>query len=164
VDGTDFAIPQYGPAFSSHKFNMKSGLRYEVGICIKTGDIVWLNGPFPCGRNPDITIFRKALLSHLNPGERVEADDGYIGDAPQYVKCPKAFTNPVETERMQQLVRNRQETVNKRFKNWGILKQVYRNKEKVHLHGEVFRAIAVITQLSINSGEQLFQVQYDDDL
>jgi len=163
VDGTDFKIPNYGPAFSSHKFKGKSGLRYEVGLCIKTGDIVWINGPFPCGRNPDINIFRASLLSHLDEGERVEADDGYIGDAPRYIKCPKSFTNPVVTETMQQYVRNRQETVNKRFKDWGILNQVFRNKQKVHLHGEVFRAIVVITQIAISrGGEPLFQVDYDD--
>jgi hypothetical protein len=44
-----------------------------------------------------------------------------------------------------------------------ILKGVYRNTQKVLLHGEVFRAVAVITQLEIDSGEQaLFQVQYND--
>lgn len=163
VDGTDFQIPEHGPAFSSHKFKMKSGLRYEVGLSIQTGSIVWINGPFPCGRNPDISIFRASLLSHLEEGERVEADDGYIGEAPRHVKCPKSFANPPEMEGMQQRVRNRQETVNKRFKNWGILKQVYRNKEKIALHGEVFRAIAVITQISIKLGEKLFDVVYADD-
>jgi hypothetical protein len=44
-------------------------------------------------------------MSHLDAeGERVEADDGYIGEAPQYVKCPKCFANPNETEHMQQRV------------------------------------------------------------
>jgi hypothetical protein len=123
---------------------------------------VWINGPFPCGRWPDIIIFRASLLSHLAAGERVEADDGYIGDAPQYIKCPKSFTNPAENEIMQQYVRNRQETVNERFKDWGILKQVYRNREKIHIHGDIFRAIAVITQVAILSGENLFVVDYND--
>ena len=163
VDGTDFQIPQHGSAFSSHKYNMKSGLRYEVALCIATGSIVWFNGPFPCGRNPDITIFRIGLLSYLGEGERVEADDGYIGEAPRHCKIPKYFQGS-EREEMMQVVRNRQETINKRFKNWGILKQVYRNKEKIHLHGEVFACIAVITQVAINNGEKLFDVEYDDDL
>jgi hypothetical protein len=162
VDGTDFQIPQHGPAFASHKFKGKSGLRYEVGLCIKTGDIVWIHGPFPCGRNPDINIFRSSLLSHLEAGERVEADDGYIGDAPRYIKCPKSFTNPQETLAMQNLVRSRQETVNKRFKDWAILSAPFRNREKIPIHGDVFRAIVVITQVSINNGEKLFQVDYDD--
>ena len=108
----------------------------------------------------DITIFRDSLLSHLAPAERVEADDGYIGEHPRHVKCPRGFANKPETEFMQQRVRNRQETANKRFKQWGLLKQVYRHE--IARHGEAFRAIAVLTQLAINNGEQLFACGYRD--
>ena len=160
VDGTDFRVAEQGPAFSSHKFAMKSGLRYEVAICILTGDIVWLNGPFPCGRWNDIKIFRNSLMSHLMDGERVEADDGYIGEAPQNIKCPKCISNKVETLSMQQRVRNRQETANNRFKFWGILTQKYRHD--ITRHGEVFVSIAVITQLAFNMGEPLFSCGYKD--
>lgn len=160
VDGTDFRVPNHGPAFSSHKFAKKGGVRYEVALCLQTGDIVWVHGPFPCGRNPDISIFRSSLLHHLGKNERVEADDGYIGEHPRYVKCPKGFTNPEETLFMQQRVRNRQETVNKRFKHWECLKQIFRHN-LVH-HGDVFRSIAVITQLAINSGEKLMSAGYKD--
>jgi hypothetical protein len=119
---------------------------------------VWINGPYECGKWPDISIFHDSLLSHLAPNEHVEADDGYIGEHPQYVKCPKGFTNQEELEYMQQRVRNRQESVNNRFKFWGILWQLYRHE--LTLHGEVFRAIIVMTQLAINAGEQLFQCGY----
>ena len=162
IDGTDFRVAEHGPAWSSHKYNMKSGVRYEVGLCIATGDIVWINGPYNCGRWPDISIFRNSLLSHLAPNERVEADDGYIGEAPRYVKCPKSIANVPEKEYMQQRVRNRQESVNNRFKFWGILKQVYK-QHRISSHADVFRAVAVITQLAINSGEKLFTVYYDDN-
>jgi hypothetical protein len=74
---------------------------------------VWIHGPFECGAWPDISIFRDSLISHLLPAKRVEADDGYIGEAPQYIKCPKSFTNPEETKFMQSRVRS------------GILKQMY---------------------------------------
>ena len=53
------------------------------------GDVVWVHGPFPCGDWPDIVIFRSSLISFLDEGERVEADDGYVGEAPMYIKCPK---------------------------------------------------------------------------
>jgi hypothetical protein len=162
VDGTDFPISQKGPKFSSHMFMKKSGLRYEVGLCILTGDIVWVNGPYECGMWNDITIFRDSLKWHLLPGERVEADDGYLGEHPQYVKCPAGFANPVITEYMQQRVRNRQESVNRRFKNFGILKQVFRHDEKLSEHGDIFRAVAIITQLAINQDEKLFECGYRD--
>ena len=159
VDGTDFRIAEYGRLFYSHKFK-KSALRYEVGICILTGDIVWTNGPYEPGIWNDIMIFRNALKSNLGEKERVEADDGYVGEAPTHIKCPKSFVNSKETEWMQARVRSRQETVNKRFKDWGILRQVYRNK--ISTHGNAFEAVAVITQLSINNGEKLFSCGYRD--
>jgi DDE superfamily endonuclease len=159
VDGTDFRIAEHGKPFYSFKFR-KSALRYEVALCILTGDIVWINGPYEAGRWNDISIFRNSLMSHLAPNERVEADDGYVGEHPQHVKCPKGFANIPETEYMQQRARNQQETVNKRFKNWGCMKQVWRHD--IALHGEAFRATAVVTQISINNGEKLFEVGYRD--
>ena len=105
-------------------------------------------------------IFRNSLISHLDVEERVEADDGYLGEAPEFVKCPASFTNPKEPLLMQQRVQNRQETVNKQFKNWGALKQVYRHQ--FDRHGEVFCAIVVVTQLTIKGGEPLFSCGYRD--
>ena len=158
VDGTDFRIQSgYGRSFFSQKFR-GSGLRYEVALCILTGHIVWINGPYEPGIWNDITIFRNSLISFLGPNERVEADDGYVGEAPQKVKCPCSFTNPEETLDMQKRVRARHETVNKRFKQWGSLLNRFRHD--IGKHGDVFRAIAVITQLAIVHGEPLFEVQY----
>jgi hypothetical protein len=159
VDGTDFRIANWGRKFYSHKFK-GSGLRYEVALSILGGDIVWIHGPFPAGAWNDITIFRDSLMSHLEDGERVEADDGYIGEAPRHVKCPMCFTSQEECVEMQQRTRNRQETVNNRFKMWGILREKFRHD--LHLHADVFRAIAVMTQIAIDNGSRLFNVYYDD--
>ena len=160
VDGTDFKIAEQGPSFSSHKYAKKSALRYEVATCIQTGAIVWVNGPFEAGMWPDISIFRCALKSMLAQRERVEADDGYIGEAPLHVKCPKMFADQTETERMQSIVRQRHETVNKRFKQFGVLRDRYRHD--LRKHGDVFRAVAVLTQLALDNGEPLFSVDYVD--
>jgi hypothetical protein len=56
LDGTDFRIQEPSPfdrKWFSHKFH-GPGLRYEVALSIKTGNIVWVNGGVPCGeyRNP----------------------------------------------------------------------------------------------------------------
>ena len=139
---------------------MKSALRYEVALDILKGFIVWIHGPFPAGAWPDINIFRHGLKHHLDKNERVEAGDGYRGEAPREVKCPASFTNPVENEAMQQRVRNRQETMNLRFKQWAILSERYRHD--LSEHGHVFRAIVVLTQLAIENGEPLFDVDYKD--
>ena len=59
--------------------------------------------------------------------ERVEADDGYIGEAPHYIKCSMSVINPREIMEIQGRLRCQQETVNKRSKDWGVLKQVFRH-------------------------------------
>ena len=124
------------------------------------GHLAWINGGFPAGRWPDIEIFCHGLRSWLDPNERVEADDGYIGEARLKVKCPASVPSPLETAEMQSRVRMRQETVNKRFKQWGALAEVYRHD--VQTHSTVFRAIGVLTQLTILNGEPLFDVSYRD--
>ncbi len=63
---------------------------------------------------------------------------------------------------MQGTARSRHETLNGRLKNWGILEKVHRHD--ITVHGTVFYACAVITQLAIANGEPLFEVEYGDKL
>jgi hypothetical protein len=81
VDGTDFQIPEHGRQLFSFKFR-KSVLSYEVGMSILGGEICWISGPYQPGVHNDLEIFWTSLASHLDEYERVEADDGYIGEAP----------------------------------------------------------------------------------
>ncbi len=61
---------------------------------------------------------------------------------------------------MMGIVRRRQETVNRRFKQWSILAHKFRHD--LGMQRRVFSAIVVISQLAIENGEPLFQVAYDD--
>ena len=88
----------------------------------------------------------------------MDADGGYIGETPLHVKCPKSFTSLHENKKLQSTVRSRHEMVNKRFKQWGCLNKVSRHDFRKH--ADVFRAVAVITQLSLQLGEPLFEVDY----
>jgi hypothetical protein len=59
VDGTDFRIPHEGAAtkgnaFASHKYAGKSALRYELGVDILAGNLVWIHGPYPASKYTDI--------------------------------------------------------------------------------------------------------------
>ena len=159
MDGTDFRLAmKYRKEFWSFKFK-ESGLRYEVGINIATGDICWWHGPFVCGKYNDLTIFQNALQLHLEDGERVEADMGYKGAAPFYVKCPGGVWSDPNTEELQKRVRSRHETCNNRLKKWNILKVPYCHN--VLEHQSIFGAIITLVQLSFGSNP-LYQVVYDD--
>lgn len=110
----------------------------------------------------DLKIFRDGLLQHLEEGERVEADDGYRGEAPTHCMVPSnPFTNRPERKKLQTRVRLRHETVNERFKNWGCLSNRFRHG--IEKHSACFRSVVCLTQLAIESGEELFDMrEYDD--
>ena len=62
--------------------------------------------------------------------------------------------NQKDNENMQQRVQNHQESINNRFKFWGILVQEFQHG--ITDHGNVLYAVTVISQLEINQGEGLF--------
>jgi DDE superfamily endonuclease len=158
VDGTDFEIQEpspFSPKWFSHKFK-GAGVRYEVAICIQTGEPVWINGPFPCGSWNDLRIARSALVDALDPGEYYLADGGYR-DGNQWSVTPSGRHR--FDDKQKSVVRARHETYNKRLKDWGALREVYRHK--LDTHSQVFRAIANIVQIAISNGATLFEVEYN---
>ncbi len=98
---------------------------------------MWIQGPYPAGKFTDLKIFYKVLRHFLDPGEQVEAAEGYVG-YPDKIKCPQNVGNLAEKWAMQGRVRAGQEMLNGQLKNWGILSQVYRHD--IMWHGKVFRA------------------------
>ena len=153
VDGVDCLAEGSFKAFYSHKFK-KAALRYELAVCIRTGDLVWIHGPFPCGDWPDINIFRDAIKGHLLPGECVEADDGYKADDPSVVRAPSAprYMEDTHWRNKRSKVRKRHETVNQRIKQYNVL--THRFRHGLEKHSMCFRACAVLTQLSFDFGKR----------
>ncbi len=90
----------------------------------------------------------------------VEGDNGYIGEVPQKMKCPGCASKLTKNQAMQNWLWSRQESLNGRLRNWDILTSLYHHD--LMEHGNVFWAIAVIMQISINIGEKLFKVNYID--
>lgn len=152
VDGTDFRIQEPTPfsrIWYSHKFK-GAGLRYEVGVSINKGFIVWTNGPYPCGSYTDIVIFRDQLKACLLVSEVVLADKGYVDN-----QC--TLNIPGRSERYASLLRARHETLNGRFKAFSVLNSKFRHDLSKHVM--CFMAVASCCQISILSGDNLFEIQ-----
>ena len=151
LDGTDFKIlepTEFDPKWWSHKFN-GPGLRYEIGISIRSGDIVWAHGGLPCGEWPDLRLARNALIDALLPGERVVADKGY--NDPNYFDVP---IGNADHQKRQILARH--ETVNHRIKKFCCMNNRFRHK--LYLHPLFFHAVINLNQLMIENGEPLFVI------
>jgi hypothetical protein len=80
------------------------------------------------------------------------------------ITCPGNDTDLAEKRVMQEGVRSQHEMLNGWLKNWGILSQSQVFHHHISLHGDVFRACAVVTQLTVERGELLFEaeLEYED--
>lgn len=162
VDGVDFIIWEPRP-FNEKYYSKKSngpGLRYEIAICIATGYVVWVNGPFPAATH-DLTIFRQGLMHEIEIDERVLGDRGYNGE-PDYIVTATRFINEgnMQLLRDYHVVRARHETFNRRMKVWNVLGHRFRND--LSRHGIVFNAVAVIEQIKMEHGHPMFPVEWED--
>ncbi|KAG9404512.1 hypothetical protein AC1031_004720 [Aphanomyces cochlioides] len=153
LDGTDFRILEPTPfdaKWFSHKFK-GAGLRYEIGLCIHTGHIVWAHGGLPCGEWPDLRLARDAYIYAVNRGEKTLADRGYAD--------PSYFVYPSDERRdnaRQKQIMARHETCNRRLKQFRILGGIFRHR--LTLHPTCFHAVVNLTQIMIENGEPLYSV------
>jgi len=146
LDGTDFRIREPTPfdrKWFSHKFK-GPGIRYEIGISIIEGEIVWASGGFPCGEWPDLKIANDLYVRYACE-ELTLADKGYKG----------RLFKKAETQ-FEKRVLARHETLNGRLKQFEILKSRYRHP--LRKHPLVFHACVNITQIAIENGETLFNL------
>lgn len=163
VDGTDCPVNEPWPfdgKWYSKKFNGPA-VKYEVGVCIQTGWIVWVNGPFLASTN-DNTIFQQTLAGMLSSDEGVEVDSGYGGhDA---LKTPTVAMSSLE-RKMKSVVRGRHENVNGLLKVFNVLNVPFHHSnprpKMMGKHGMCFDSIAVITQLKLMRFGPNYDVQYD---
>ena len=163
VDCPVFESWPFSKRMFSKKFN-GPGVKYDVGVCIKTGYIVWINGPFVASAS-ESTIFKDGLGEHICEDEKVEVDSGPKGDH----RLVQPHVGKDSKERKQKsVVRGRQEGVNGRMKVYSVLTNHFHHmkdgrENMMNAHGLCFNAIAVITQLKISTGEPIFkdEVEYD---
>lgn len=147
----DFEINEpspFSPKWFSHKF-LAAGLRYEIGLNVRTGHIVWASGGYPCGDWPDLKISRQLFVHFLDSGERSLADKGY-NDTTFFILPTE------ENHNRHKKIMSRHETVNKRIKQFKVLSQPFRHD--LTKHKICFHSVVNITQLIIKFEQPLFSV------
>jgi hypothetical protein len=158
LDGTDFrctekeGFPQ-NKRWYSHKFK-GPGLRYEIALCIKTGDIVWAYGGVRCGEYNDLELARLCYTHMVDPHEKTIADSGYM-DATFFVNAPpRNLYNPdIYHHYVMKKIMARHESVNGRLKHYAVLREVFRRP--IEEHPKIFKACLNLVQLAIENGEPL---------
>lgn len=159
VDGVDFKISEPStshfnrdPAWCSNKFK-GAGVRYEIGIAIYTSKLVWINGPFKCGNNPDTKIFKQyGLRDKIPDGKKGVADRGYKGHEDKL--CLPSDNAPQPVKNFLSRVRCRHETFNRRLKSFESMNQVWRHG--FCKHKQAFEAVSIICQIQMDNGAFLF--------
>lgn len=110
----------FSPKYYSHKIKA-SALRYEIGLGITTGHIVWAFSGYVAGDYPDLKLARELYIHQVMPQELTLADKGYQDR--NYFVTPNR-TNPAGHK----YIMSRHESVNKRLRQFRIL-------YKTFLHG-----------------------------
>ena len=155
VDGTDMRIPQQCLAipedpFSLFKFKGKCALLYKIGVEIFLLEMsCGLTDPVLLESIPTSNFFAVAWLIFWTNMEGWKQTMDIFGNAP-----------PTKNQEMQNRVQSSHKSLNGRLKNWEIFKSMCHHD--IMKHENVFWVIAVITQISINAGKQLFDVDYRD--
>ena len=103
--------------------------------------------PFKCGHWSDLKIAKSLLHRKLNRGEFYIADSGY-----RDLEGPSVLIEDLRTpaeKKFARTIRARHETINRRYKEWKILKDIYRHSECTH--GAVFLAITTLIEKDIET-------------
>ena len=140
---------------ASHKFGMKPGFNYELGMSIYEPKLIWCNGPTQPGLETDLGVFVKRLKFALPAGCRVIADQIYAPER-DYVSTKKDLDSK-EVRLFKNRVCARQENFNQRIKCFKILSTKYRHARAINgppelPHKFAMRACCAITQIAINNG------------
>lgn len=158
IDGVDFQVWEvvnqypYKAVWCSHK-HAKAAFRYEVGICIQTGDCVWIHGPHRGGSDVDSAIFKNCLRHYLEHGEQCEGDGHYQRNVPHFFPTPRTK----EEIDLSNRARGRHESFNGLLKTFNLLRHIF--KYGIEKHSDAVRACVVITQIRLERGDvKVFQV------
>lgn len=142
--------------------NNFSGLNYQIAVNIWTNQIVYINSGDPASVH-DMTAMRDEFIGLMPAGARIIADAGYTGKTEEEKRL-FAVCNTFDTQAVKKLkkrARARQESVNKRLKDYHCFKVCF--MDGVEKHKLCFAAGMVLVQYAIEdtdaaSGEPLMTI------
>ena len=137
LDGFECPIEQPWDNEIQHQYysrkKKRHTIKYEIGIQLTSGKIVWLVGGTP-GSVHDLSMTRHfGLIPLLLPGEMVLADKAYIGEA--CFVCPFKGVITNEQAEFNSIISSIRETVEHtigRIKLFQFLKQQWRHHVDLH--------------------------------
>ena len=100
-----------------------------MAVSLEHPQIVWVNGPWPCGAFSDVRVFRSGLKSTLDVDEFVVADGGYIDE-----RCISPPGSSHADHKTLAETRARHEIVNKRLKQFNVLTHRFKHTPSLHVH------------------------------
>jgi DDE superfamily endonuclease len=163
VDGTHFAVNEPRHAeFSQDKKHFshkkgRAGWSYELGICLYSSNLIWMNGPFPAGQN-DKTIFAKpeGLKDKLKTlGLKAIGDKFYNGHLDEVSIFNRMDSPEVKKFKGRALLRH--ESFNSLLKHFAILDDRFRHVGRESF-ATCFEAVAVICQYRIELECPLYDI------
>ena len=148
------------PKNFSYKNNF-AGLNYQIAVNIFKNQIAYANTADP-GSVHHMTAMRNEFIALLPEGARVIADSGYTGKS-DLEKSIFAVRNTFDTaavKNFKKSARARQESVNKRLKEYKCMKECW--TDGVERHKVAFTACLVLVQYAIEdtsaTGEPLMTI------
>jgi len=108
---------------------------------------------FNGGKKNDKHKDPNCLANKIPEGKRILADSALKGSKKASVRMPG---NSLATKQFKARAQARHETIFKRFKDFGILRQRFRHG--FHQHKMVLDAVAVVVQYDMENGHPLFDV------
>jgi len=138
----------------SHK-HKNSGMSYELGIHLFESKLIWMNGPFPAGRNDNGNFSQGGLKAKLiSIQKKALGDKGHNGH-PEACSTYNAFDDAA-VKKFKSRAQMRHEQFNGMLKEFSCLDNCFRHGEE--MFKVCFEATAVICQCRMDHGEQLFDL------
>lgn len=112
---------------------------------------MWVYGAKPAGAWNDLNLARDAFTSFVLNGELTIADKGYMDRI--YFIYPTYYPR---SKRHQKSIMARHESVNERFKQLSVLRNIYRHSIDDHL--TIFLSVANLVQIGLKFESPLFRL------